>query len=167
MVLTWQQTRKMKSVMAVHNTFSLNWICWNITLSLGERDTAMQNNVFHKMSVIHTFLSGFWISGSTAQNGFITSKNLTENKHKFDLVGNVNMIQLLSKKSYVTHFIPFMAWMFTTMWQRVLCQQDLVSLTWTPMKRRTGLGCRQKYQVTALFSKQWVVKWVKWGLALS
>lgn len=26
-----------------------------------------------------TFLSGFWISGKTAQNGFITSKNLTEN----------------------------------------------------------------------------------------
>lgn len=44
----WQHTRKMKRVMAVHNTFSLNWI----------------------------FLSGFWISGSTAQNGFITSKNL-------------------------------------------------------------------------------------------
>lgn len=24
-----------------------------------------------------TFLSGFWISGKTAQNGFITSKNFT------------------------------------------------------------------------------------------
>ena len=23
----WQQTRKMKSVTAVHSTFSLNWIC--------------------------------------------------------------------------------------------------------------------------------------------
>lgn len=37
--------------MAVHRTFSLNWI----------------------------FLSGFWISGKTAQNGLMTSKNLTEN----------------------------------------------------------------------------------------
>lgn len=26
-LLTWQQTRKMKSVIAVHNTFSLKWIC--------------------------------------------------------------------------------------------------------------------------------------------
>lgn len=35
-------------MIAVHNTFSLNWI----------------------------FLSGFWISGNIAQNGLITSRNL-------------------------------------------------------------------------------------------
>lgn len=33
--------------------------------------------------VIRTFRSGFWISGITAQNGLITSRNLTENQHKF------------------------------------------------------------------------------------
>ena len=48
----WQQTKKIKSVMAVHNTFSLNWI----------------------------LRSGFWISGNTEQNGFTNSKNLTRGK---------------------------------------------------------------------------------------
>lgn len=33
----------------------------------------------------HTLLSGFWISGRTAQNGFITSKNLTERKQNKSL----------------------------------------------------------------------------------
>ena len=46
--LTWQQTKKIKSVIAVHNTFSLNWI----------------------------FRSGFCISGKILQNGFTNSKNL-------------------------------------------------------------------------------------------
>merc|ERR1719328_264544 len=44
----WQHTRKMKSVIAVHNTFSLNWI----------------------------FLSGFCISGSIEQKGLTNSRNL-------------------------------------------------------------------------------------------
>ena len=46
--LTWQQTKKIKSVIAVHNTFSLNWI----------------------------FRSGFCISGKILQNGLTNSKNL-------------------------------------------------------------------------------------------
>lgn len=29
-----------------------------------------------------TFLSGFWISGKTAQNGLMTSKNLTSEREK-------------------------------------------------------------------------------------
>merc|ERR1719222_402928 len=44
----WQHAKKMKRVIAVHNTFSLNWI----------------------------FLSGFCISGSIEQNGFTNSRNL-------------------------------------------------------------------------------------------
>lgn len=48
--LTWQQTRKMNSVIAVHKTFSLNWI----------------------------FLSGLATSGNIPQKGLITSKNLTK-----------------------------------------------------------------------------------------
>jgi hypothetical protein len=47
-LITWQQTRKMKSVIAVHSTFSRNWI----------------------------FRSGFWISGNMLQKGFTNSKNL-------------------------------------------------------------------------------------------
>ena len=46
--LTWQQTKKIKSVIAVHNTFSLNWI----------------------------FRSGFCISGKILQNGLTNSRNL-------------------------------------------------------------------------------------------
>lgn len=77
--LTWQQTRKIKRVMAVHSTFSLNWICWRKTkLTLIEQS----QNVFKKRQV-HTFLSGFWISGITAQNGWTTSRNLTENSKHF------------------------------------------------------------------------------------
>jgi len=54
-MLTWQQTKKMKRVMAVHSTFSLNWI----------------------------FLSGFWISGKMLQKGLTNSKNLTAIKMQF------------------------------------------------------------------------------------
>ena len=50
----WQQTKKIKSVMAVHSTFSRNWI----------------------------FLSGFWISGSILQKGLTNSRNLTEKRKK-------------------------------------------------------------------------------------
>lgn len=67
--------------MAVHNTFSLNWICW--TIALGSISNSWSNTcvIYWLISnKTHTFLSGFWISGSTAQNGLITSKNLTENK---------------------------------------------------------------------------------------
>lgn len=52
LVLTWQHTKKINKVIAVHKTFSLNWIC----------------------------LSGFAISGKTEQKGLITSKNLTKRK---------------------------------------------------------------------------------------
>lgn len=48
----WQHTRKMNNVMAVHSTFSRNWI----------------------------FRSGFAISGRILQNGLIISRNLTEKK---------------------------------------------------------------------------------------
>lgn len=41
---------------------------------------------------MHTFLSGFWISGNTAQNGFITSRNLTENKKTRVCVSELGMI---------------------------------------------------------------------------
>lgn len=36
-----------------------------------------ENKLKWKHNVALTFLSGFWISGKTAQNGLITSKNLT------------------------------------------------------------------------------------------
>ncbi len=45
----WQHTRKMKRVMAVHSTFSRNWI----------------------------LRSGFWISGRMEQKGLTNSRNLT------------------------------------------------------------------------------------------
>lgn len=37
------------------------------------------------LTEIHTLLSGFWISGKTAQNGFITSRNLTEKEQNNSL----------------------------------------------------------------------------------
>lgn len=51
---------------------------------------------------VHTFLSGFWISGITAQNGLITSRNLTENQHKFcegRFLKKNNSVLLLCKKT--------------------------------------------------------------------
>lgn len=70
---TWQHTRKMNRVMAVHSTFSLNWICEGGKHPVGKHPIIQESR--HMLT--HTFLSGFWISGKTAQNGLMTSKNLT------------------------------------------------------------------------------------------
>lgn len=80
---TWQHTRKMNRVIAVHSTFSLNWICGEEIQRVGITK-APQKQAKQKADVIklHTLLSGFWISGKTAQNGFITSRNLTEKEKK-------------------------------------------------------------------------------------
>lgn len=83
-ILTWQHTRKMNSVMAVHSTFSLNWIWKRNRCHLYLLIYEYRHNATCVKRL--TFLSGFWISGKTAQNGLITSKNLTaERKRKAGL----------------------------------------------------------------------------------
>lgn len=83
-ILTWQHTRKMNSVMAVHSTFSLNWICEDEQKDLmscisihRSTEEKQRNSIICAQRPQLTFLSGFWISGKTAQNGLMTSKNLT------------------------------------------------------------------------------------------
>lgn len=74
----------MNRVIAVHNTFSLNWICGEEIEGVSSIAKVPQEQAKQKYDVIklHTLLSGFWISGKTAQNGFITSRNLTEKEKK-------------------------------------------------------------------------------------
>ena len=45
-----------------------------------QNEYKIQHNNFILRRPKHTFLSGFWISGKTAQNGLMNSKNLTAEK---------------------------------------------------------------------------------------
>jgi hypothetical protein len=102
-LLTWQHTRKMNKVMAVHSTFSRNWICkanichldkpyaptYFILLMQEVRlmmhfstcalNTTSFNHLLKHQEENCTFLSGLAISGNILQKGFMTSRNLTEN----------------------------------------------------------------------------------------
>jgi hypothetical protein len=91
--------------MAVHSTFSRNWICKTeylempsvhnyFTLLLYKSKLILYINI-RVLNVTmcitstnnknYTFLSGFAISGNMLQNGFMTSRNFTENKKKCQL----------------------------------------------------------------------------------
>ena len=63
----WQHTRKMKRVIAVHNTFSLKE-------EVGVNQELKESNFDINLNWI--FLSGFCISGSIEQKGFTNSRNL-------------------------------------------------------------------------------------------
>lgn len=84
---TWQHTRNMNKVIAVHSTFSLNWICWERLklVTLPFKCHINKCSQCFMLTWIRTLLSGFWISGKTAQNGLITSKNLTEREQNNSL----------------------------------------------------------------------------------